>query len=177
MRMELTDLLTRRRACRNYLEEPVPRELARAVADAAARASTASNVPYRHLMIVDDPRVIRAIRQISPALQANAPCLLIVMTDVELAVRRVGRIGEASSLIDSGAAGENAWLAAIAAGLASQFTMISAMPGIGTILGLPDHMRVDLIMPLGYPATTRTGGGVRRRPMPVHINQYGHVDP
>ncbi len=175
--MELADALRQRRVCREYRDDPVPEELLERVVAAAASAPTASNVPYRQLMVVDDPAVIRAIRQISPALQADAPCLLIVMTDVELAVRRVGRVGEKSSMIDSGAAGENAWLAAIDAGLASQFTMISAMPGILPILGLPDHYRVDLIMPLGYPAATPKRRGAKRAAPVVHRNQYGvHAD-
>jgi nitroreductase len=174
--MELAETLRLRRVCREYRDEPVPRELLRRVVAAAASAPTASNVPYRQLMVVDDPAVIRAIRQISPALQANAPCLLIVMVDVELAIRRVGRVGEKSAYIDSGAAGENAWLAAIDAGLASQFTMISAMPGIQTILGLPDHYRVDLIMPLGFPAAAQQSKGVRRAPE-VHRNRFGDVGP
>lgn len=175
--MELTDVLKQRRACRHFRDEPVPHEALRRVALAAAAASTASNVPYRHVMIVDDLRVIRAIRQISPALQANAPSLVIVMTDVAMAVERVGRVGEASSLIDSGAAGENAWLAALDAGLASGFTMISAMSGIRTILGLPDHMRVDLIMPVGYAAVEGRAAPVRRAPTSLHLNQYGHFEP
>lgn len=174
--MELSELLDRRRACRRFMEDPVPTDVIDAIAAAASAAPTASNVPYRQLMIVDDARVIRAIRQISPALQADAPALLIVMTDVRLAIERVGRVGEASSLIDSGAAGENAWLAAIDLGLASGFTMISAMPGIRTILGLPDHFRVDLIMPVGFPAAAVTAKGRRRRAAPVHFNQYGHVE-
>ena len=56
-------------------------------------------------MVVDDPRVIAAIRQISAALLADPPALLILMTDVQMAVDRVGRVGELSSMIDSGAAG------------------------------------------------------------------------
>ena len=175
--MEFSDVLKRRRACRDFRDDPVEPELLRRVADAAASASTASNVPYRHVMIVDDPRVIRAIRQISPAMRANPPCLLIVMTDVAMAVERVGRVGEVSSLIDSGAAGENAWLAAIDAGLATGFTMISAMAGIRTILGLPDAMRVDLIMPIGYAAERApTVSRQRRVNPPLHVNQYGNVD-
>lgn len=174
--MELTQVLRRRRACRDFRDDPVAPELLRRIADAATSASTASNVPYRHVMIVDDHRVIRAVRQISPALRANPPCLLIVMTDIAMAVDRVGRIGEVSSLIDSGAAGENAWLAAIDAGLATGFTMVSAMAGIRTILGLPDTVRVDLIMPLGYPAEhASTISRQRRVSPPLHVNQYGNV--
>jgi nitroreductase len=153
----------------------VPDELLGQLVEAANRGPTASNVPYRHVMIVDDPSVIRAIKQISAALLANAPALLILFTDLRLAVDRVGRIGQMSSMIDSGAAGENVWLAATDLGLGTQFTMISAMPGIRVILGLPEHYRVDLIMPVGFAQTT----GKRRRLSvvlnPTHYNQYGNT--
>ena len=82
-----------------------PRRAARPARAGCQRAPTASNVAYRHVMVVDDPRVITAIRQISAALLADPPALLILMTDVQMAVDRVGRVGELSSMIDSGAAG------------------------------------------------------------------------
>lgn len=173
--MEFFEVLARRRTHRDYVQDPVPEELLEQLVDAANRAPTASNVPYRHVMIVDDPRVIRAIKQISASLLANAPALLILLTDLRLAADRIGRIGELSSMIDSGAAGENVWLAATDVGLGTQFTMISAMPGIRVILGLPDHYRVDLIMPVGFARTT----GKRRRLgvvfNPTHYNQYGNT--
>jgi nitroreductase len=176
--VELADALRRRRACRDFLPEPLPEELVARLVQAANRAPTASNVPYREVLVVDDPRVIRAVRQISPALMADPPQLLVILTDLRLAVERVGPVGEASSLIDAGAAGENVWLAATDLGLGTQFTMISAMPGIRVILGLPEHVRVDLIMPIGYPAPRAAASTVRSsvRPARVHRNQYGDVD-
>ncbi len=174
--MELEELIARRRACRAFLPEPVPHDVVLRVVEAAARSSTASNVPYRELMIVDDREVIQAIRKIHPAMQSDPPVLLVIMTDTELALERVGRVGLESSRIDSGAAGENAWLAAIDEGLATGFTMISAMPGIQTVLGLPERMRVDLIMPLGYRAGSLRAGAPRRAAARVHRNQYGRRD-
>ena len=171
--MDLEDVIVRRRACRDYLPDPVPDELLNRLVNAARRAPTASNVPYRQIMIVDDPRVIRAIRQISAALLADPPALLILLTDVRMAVERVGRVGQLSSAIDSGAAGENVWLLATELGLGTQFTMISAMAGISTILDLPEHIRVDLIMPVGLPAPNAHRKSLPRAANPVHINQYG----
>jgi nitroreductase len=171
--VELAELLALRRACRSFRPDPVPRDVLMRVVDAASRAPTASNVPYRQLMLVESRAVIHAVRQIHPALQADPPALLIVLTDVELAIARVGPIGESSSLIDSGAAGENAWFAAIDEGLATGFTMISAMAGIRTILALPDAVRVDLIMPLGYPVDPPAPPVLARVQRPVHLDQYG----
>jgi nitroreductase len=174
--VEVTEALRRRRTCRDYLPDPVPRELLDRLVDAANRAPTASNVPYRHVMIVDDPSVIRAVRQISASLLANPPVLLVVFTDLRLAVERVGRVGHLSSSIDAGAAGENVWLAATTLGLGTQFTMISAMPGIRVILGLPDHCRVDLIMPVGYPRATAGPKRLGVRINAVHYNRYGNTE-
>jgi nitroreductase len=175
--LKLDEVLTRRRACRDYLRDPVPATTLAFLADAAQRASTASNVPYRHVMIVDDPRVIRAVKQLHAALLADPPALLVLFTDVRLAVKRVGRVGLLSSAIDSGAAGENVWLAATDLGLGTQFTMISAMAGIRRILGLPDHFRVDLIMPIGSPDPDARPRRVRRTVPSVHHNQYGRLEP
>ena len=80
--MDLFEALARRRACRHFTKEPVSAEDLQKLVYAAGRAPTASNRPYRHCILVDDPRVIRAIRQISPSLVADPP----VLTGVPAAV-------------------------------------------------------------------------------------------
>lgn len=126
-------------------------------------------------MVVDDPAIVRQVRLISATLLADAPAVLVVMTDLRLSVDRVGPVGVVSSAIDSGAAGENIWLAATALGLGSQFTMISAMTGIRVILGLPDHFRVDLIMPFGYRREAPSRRAPTRIRPTVHWNTFGRA--
>jgi nitroreductase len=63
--MDLFDALARKRACRPFTKEPVSSEELRKLVYAAGRAPAASNRPYRHCILVDDPRVIQAIGQIS----------------------------------------------------------------------------------------------------------------
>jgi nitroreductase len=171
--MELDRLLLQRRACREFLRDPVPSEAIAQLVAAAERAPIASNVPYRHVMIVDDPATIAAIKHIHAALLGHPPVLLIVFVDLELALDRVGRVGQISSAIDSGAAGENIWLAATDLGLGTQFTMISAMAGIRAILRLPERFRVDLVMPVGFPDLDAPRRRVRRAVTHVHRNRYG----
>ncbi len=171
--MDLFESLAKKRACRSFVKDPVAEEDLKKLLYAFSRAPTASNRPYRHCLVVDDPRVIRAVRQVSPSLLADPPMIFIIFTDLTVATARVGRVGELSSLVDSGAAGENVLLAATALGLGSQFTMISAQAGIQTVLGLPDHCRVDLVIPLGTPdgpvksVKAAAGGNT------IHFNQYG----
>lgn len=171
--MDLFEALARKRACRLFTKEPISQEQIQKLVYAAGRAPTASNRPYRHCILVDDPRVIRAIRQISPSLVADPPVLLIIFTDMEVALAGVGRVAERSSMVDAGAAGENVLLAATALELGSQFAMISVMTGIRTILRLPEHCRVDLIIPVGHPSSAPKSVRAPEKANLVYHNQYG----
>jgi len=173
--VDFFEALRRKRACREFTEEPVTAEHIDRLLYAASWSPIASNRTYRHCMIVDDPGVIRAIKQISPSFQTNARLLIIILTDLELAHSVVGRVADRCSAVDAGAAGENILLAATAMGLASQFTMISAMSGIRTVLGLPDHYRVDLILPIGvaaHPLPPLSAVNPKKAQC-VYRNQYG----
>jgi nitroreductase len=172
--LELFEALAKKRACREFREEePVAKEYLEKILWAAKRAPTASNIPYRHFILIDDKKVIKAIRQISPSFLANPTAVIVIFTDLKIAREKVGRIAEYSSLVDAGASGENILLAATDLGLGSQFTMISHMAGIRKVLGLPESCRVDLISPLGDPArsarSTRARVGANR----VYHNQFG----
>ena len=173
--MDFFETLTKKRACRAFTDEPVALEQVDRLLYAASWAPIASNRPYRHCIVVDDPGVIHAIWQISPSLQAKAPILIIIYSDLEIARTTIGRVGDRSAAVDAGAAGENVLLAATALGLGSQFTMISAMSGIRAVLGLPDHCRVDLIIPVGHAARPLPPLSAEKpnRAQRVYRNQYG----
>lgn len=173
--MDYFEALTKKRACREFTDEPVSKEHVDRLLYAASWAPIASNRPYRHCIVVDDLAVIRAIRQISPSLQANAPLVLVIYSDLRQAHASVGRVGDRCTAVDAGAAGENVLLAATVLGLGAQFTMISAMSGIRTILALPDHCRVDLLIPIGHAVRTLPPLSAvnPNRGQIVYRNQYG----
>jgi len=175
--METFQVLAKRRTCRDFKKDSVPREIVEKLLSAAKRAPTACNMPYRHFMVIDDPRVIKSVRQISPSLLANPPLLVVVMTDLKVAVEDTGPLAEFSSYVDSGAAGENILIAATDFGLGSQFTMIPTMAGIQEVLGLPDRYRVDLIIPIGYPEDNPIKGGVKAKSGAnvVFYNKFGET--
>jgi nitroreductase len=171
--LDLIEALRKRRACRQFEDVKVSREELENLIYAARRAPTASNLPYRHYIVVDEPKVIQAIKYVSPSLIANPPMLFIIISDLSYARSKGMRIVEYCSLVDAGAAGENVALAATAMGLGSQFTMISSMTGIKKILNLPDSFRVDLIMPVGKPIGKVTSVKQRKDSNLVFHNQYG----
>ena len=51
--------------------------------------------------------------------------------------------------------------------------MISVMTGIRTILGLPEHCRVDLILPIGHPSSTAKSVKASEKANLVYHNLYG----
>jgi nitroreductase len=104
---------------------------------------------------------------------ADPPMLLILFTDMEVVQAGVGRVAERASLVDAGAAGENVLLAATALNLGSQFAMISVMAGIRTILELPEHCRVDLIIPIGHPPSPPKSVKASEKANLVYHNRYG----
>jgi nitroreductase len=173
--MELHQALAKRRATREYAKDPVPLEMVEKLCYAARRAPTACNAPYRHVIAIDDLRIIKSIQLVSPSLLANPPLLLVIITDLREAIEKTGPLAERSSYVDSGAAGENILLAATELGLGSQFTMIPSMAGIREILKLPEHYRVDLIIPIGFPDQSKKKKSTKARvgANSVFHNQFG----
>jgi len=102
-------------------------------------------------MVVDDPNLIRAIRQVSPSLVAKPPGLLLIFTDLEIARRTAGKLGDVCGLIDAGAAAENATLAFTSQGLGSGFARSNVDIAIREILDLPQTYRCEVVMPFGFP--------------------------
>lgn len=175
---ELFEVLKKRRTIREYKKDPVPAPIVEKLCYAASRAPTACNAPYRHAIIIDDKRIIKAIRLVSPSLLADPPLLFVIITDLHEAIEKTGPLAERTSYVDSGAAGENVLLAATEMGLASQFTMIPSMAGIREILKLPEHYRVDLIIPIGFPTDdkkARQSTKARSGANIVYHNQFGET--
>ena len=172
--MELFEALARKRACRNVQQRASARRPFRQLIYAFTRAPTASNRPYRHCIVIDDRRRDPCGQaRVSPSLLADPPLLFVIFTDLKVALHRTGKVAEYSSLVDSGAAGENVLLAATALGLGSQFTMISAQAAIQVVLGLPQHCRVDLIIPIGTPSAPVKSVKAPATGNIAYHNQYG----
>lgn len=171
--MDVLDAITRRRMQRSFAERPVPEGLLRQVADAAARAPMAANVAVRRIVIVTDRAVLKTLRQLTPGLGVEPPALLALCSDLRVASAETGRHGCCiSSYIDAGAAAENAALAAAALGLGASFARSCTESAIRVALGLPAHVRPDILVSVGYVAASRSRAP-RRPAIPIFYDQYG----
>jgi len=175
--MNVFDAIRKRVAVRHYEDRPVEREKLLQLAWAAHKAPTGGNTPYRRVMVIDDPDTIDMIKKVAPGFLSNAPAALLIYTDLEVAERGLGRLGrDVCSLIDSGAAAENAAVAAVAMGLGTCFTKSYSEVGIKKVLDIPDTFRTDVLLQVGYPAKNRPKPLKRREGGSItYLNTHGVV--
>jgi len=164
--LELSTALKARRAIRYFSKRPIEDELLRKLATAAHRAPTAGNSPYRRVMIVNDEKVIRVLRQVSPGILGVPTAVLVIYTDMKIA-RKNGRLTEVCATIDAGAAAENVVLEATELGLGSCFTKSYSEAAVKELLAIPADFRTEVIIQLGYP--------LGNQPSPVHRKGEGMI--
>ncbi len=190
-------LLRTQRACRRYLDTPVPDDDLARMLEAATHAPSAENRQPWVFIVVRDPTVRahladltrrlwagggrpHAEQHLEPALFASvdafiggdyggAPVLVVVAAD--------GRDGTSPRVLASSVfpATQNLLLAAAALGYGSAMTTIAAQAPdvLSTLLGLPDGVRPCAIVPIGRPAGPM--GPPRRRPVRevAHLDSFG----
>lgn len=147
------ETLRRRHACRHFDPRPVPDEILDKLVNAAHRAPTGGNTPYRFVVVVKDPLQIRMLKLVSPGYFGDSPAAIVVCTDMTEAREGLGTLGtDQCSLYDAGAAAENIVLASYALGLGASFIKSYSEAAVRRILGLPEGFRTELVVSVGYPS-------------------------
>jgi nitroreductase len=173
--VDVFEAMRRRRMHRRFTDEPVSEEVLAKLVDAAALAPMGGNELVRRLIVIDDPRLVKTVRDVTPSFLANAVAIIAVCTDLERAEASMGRQGrEILSLLDAGAAAENVALAAPALGIGISFVRSVNDSALSEVLDLPEHVRVDILIGVGHPAPTPSPAAPRREPV-VFRNRFGNV--
>ena len=79
------EVIKKRRACRHFDSTPIPREILDKIVYAAHRAPTGGNVPYRFVILVDDPTRLKLLKMVSPGFLGDAMAALVICTNVRIA--------------------------------------------------------------------------------------------
>jgi nitroreductase len=191
------DVVLSQRAHREFADTPVDDATIELILRAGTHAPSAENKQPWEFVVVRDDAARRAIHdltedawnragraysetRLAPELlkevdqgiagggYRTAPVLVVVCADFERGMKATA----GSSIFPCV---QNMLLAAGALGLGSALTTLGVGAGepLATLLGLPDHVVPQAIVPLGYPA--RTPGPPRREPVArhAHRDRYG----
>ena len=168
--MEFTEVMLARRSVREYLPEPVPREVLQRIVRAGVEAPSGCNEQLRQYVLVDDPVVLEKIRPLSGALK-GAPAAIVLLVEPEAT-----KFGLEFWVQDASAAMQNMLLAAVDAGYAAcwvEGALRRCEGQLREILGVPEGLRVWSLLPVGKPAAVPP-----RPPKPApaevtHFNRFG----
>jgi len=187
---DIFEAIRSQRACRNFSDEPVDDEIIARLLDAATHAPSAENRQPWVFLVVRDPATrgrlhdlsehaweqggrAYSAERLSSRLLADveqgiagggyraAPVVVVVAADTT-------RAHPATIPASIFPAVQNLLLTAHAAGLGSALTTLTTgfAPELADLLGLPDHVVAQAVVPLGYPA--KPLGPPRREPFAEH---------
>ncbi len=167
--MDFFEVVYARRSVRKYLADPISREVLEMIVSAGIEAPSGANAQLRQYVIIDDPAVMEQIRFASPAL-TGAPAAIVLL--VEPKATRYGEFW----VQDASAAMENMLLSAVALGMGGcwvEGAVRRCEERLREILGVPEHLRVWSLLPVGKPAAVPP-----RPPKPApaevtHYNRFG----
>ena len=197
--MEFTQVVQRRRMVRNYTGEPVGPDVLDRILDTGVRIPSAGFSQGVFLVAVTDAETRSEIARLcgeeeyvadgfDPWISGAPVHILVCVSSAVYADQYAAadKGGPDSPLadadnwpvpywwVDGGAAMQNLLLAAVDEGLAAGFLGSHKMPGIKTLLGIPDTVSPIGIVTIGHPAPDRKSGSLKRgrRPDTIHRERW-----
>lgn len=174
---DFLELCRRRESTRHYdAARGVERAAIERCLEAARLAPSACNSQPWRFIVVDDPAAKAALAAVAftgvhnfNKFAAEAPVLVIAIRELsKFAARAAGWVrGLEYSLIDLGIACEHLVLQAAEEGLGTCWIGWFDERAVRKQLGLPRGTKIDLIIPLGYPAEAGTREKIRKPPAEV----------
>ena len=175
--MDFESVVKRRRMCREYLDRDVPREKVDRVLDLASRYPSAGHTEPQEFIVVRDRRVKEDLARaaLDQAFVAQAPLVIVVVSDVRRSARRYGERGvHFFSIIDGAFVAMLILLAVVDEGLGACFVGSFYDREVQEVLGLPAHIRPIGVIPIGYCAEGPRKLRRRSRAQIFHRDRYGN---
>jgi nitroreductase len=172
--MALLDLVKYRKSVRDFLDKPVEREKIMMCLEAARLAPSASNSQPWRFIVVDDKQLkdklcdaaFSGIYWINSFCK-TAPVIVVVISEKSKFLARIGGMfrGTKYYLIDIGVACEHFVLEAEDLGLGTCWIGWFNERAVKSILNIPQHKKIDILIALGYYNRGKLGPEHSREPM------------
>lgn len=177
-RPPMTGALPLRRSVRSFRADPVPVEvLQTALADACRAPSSGNMQPWEFIMVDDKGSKEKLVATTYTGYEKNtaspqnwmlsAPLIVAICANLERTRARYGPDGDNWAPLDGAAAAENFLLSLAALGLGSCWVGGFDAGQASRVLGLPAHVLLIGLFPVGYPDERLAGAGAGAPKMPA----------
>ena len=151
--MDLMEAMRTRRSVRQWTSEPVAHETLEKVMEAAARAPSGGNTqPWAFVTIRDQARLKR-LRAAAPGIAGRATAIVLICLDTDRADEEPGTAEYDMVHMTLGAAMQNLLLAAHGQGLGACAIGSFHPASLRSIVSLPPHLDLKLLVALGHPVS------------------------
>ena len=174
--MDFEMVVKRRRMCREFLERDVPQEKLDRILDLACRYPSAGHTEPQEFIVVHNQRMKEDLvhAALDQMFVAQAPLVIVVVSDVRRSARRYGERGvRFFSIIDGAFVAMLILLAVVEEGLGACFVGSFYDEEVQELLSLPQEVRPIGIIPIGYCAEGPRKFRRRSREQIVHRDRYG----
>jgi nitroreductase len=167
----MIELLRKRRSIRKFTSEPIAPEAVELLLEAALRSPSSRGINPWHFIFVDDPALLSSLslaKKHGAEFLKNAPLAVVVCADSTKSDVWIEDCSIAAIIIQ---------LIAVSLGLGSCWAQIrnrqhgsemSSETYVQHLLGLPDQIKVECVLGIGYPAEKKT-------PRPVDKLQHEKI--
>ena len=162
--------------CREFMERDVPQEKIDRILDLASRYPSAGHTEPQEFILVHDRRMKEDLAHaaLDQTFVAQAPVVIVVVSDVRRSARRYGERGvRFFSIIDGAFVAMLILLAVVEEGLGACFVGSFYDEEVQEVLSLPQQVRPIGIIPIGYCAEGPRKLRRRSREQIVHRDRYG----
>ncbi len=168
--MQVDTAIKRRHSIRRYSSKGVGWDKIVEVLDSATYAPYAGNLCTLRLILVSDKQKIQEIAKgARQNFIVHVPVLIVVCSDSSIAINAYGERGFKYSRQQAGAAIQNMLLKITDLGLASCWTGAFDDNMIKGILGIPQNIEIEAILPLAHKSVIRE---IKRNNIPLHNILY-----
>ena len=171
--MELLEALYTRRSVRRWTGETIPDEQLNKLVEAAARAPSGGNTQPWAFVIIREQGRRRRLRAAAPGIAGRATAVVLICLDKQRADEEPGTREYDMVHLTLGAAMQNLLLAAHDQGLGACAIGSFHFASLRSIVSLPAHLELKLLVALGYPVSQPKAPPLRRLSEVCYFEEEG----
>lgn len=149
--MDFFELAKSRYSVRSYKDMPIEEEKLQKILEAGRFAPTARNYQPQRIYVAKSEEARKKLASVCRCTW-GAPVILVVCYDRERNCKRLLTPGKESGEMDASIVCTHMMLQAWDLGIGSCWVGYYNDDEMAKVLGLPDHIRVAALLPIGYPA-------------------------